>query len=158
MIPPKPDPVKHCEMCGAPFERRRFGQRLEDRTRFLARRFCSKSCANSKQVVGKSMEHKRARKVRPPTACETCGATENLHVHHIDRNPANNDPANLKELCHSCHLKLHWREDRESRLAAIKAGMSRTGALMRARSEDGRFVSAEKPRGQPNQGQREICD
>jgi hypothetical protein len=52
-------------------------------------------------------------------------------VHHIDRNPANNDPVNLLTLCSTCHLKLHWREDREKRMAAMNVtglNRGRTGA------------------------------
>lgn len=31
----------------------------------------------------------------------------NLHVHHIDKNPKNNRLENLITLCRSCHQKLH---------------------------------------------------
>jgi len=42
--------------------------------------------------------------------CENCGATSKLDMHHTDRNESNNDPANLKTLCHSCHTKRHIAE------------------------------------------------
>ena len=64
-------------------------------------------------TVGRQALHWRARRHRA-SSFRDCGATEMLHVHHMDRNPANNDPANLVTLCGSCHLKLHWREDRPS--------------------------------------------
>lgn len=112
-VPPKADPEKFCETCGKPMFRKRFGKRLEDRTRFLSRRNCSKSCGNTKSEVVKDTMHWRARKHRAAT-CRDCGTTTNLHVHHEDRNPANNHPSNLTTLCASCHLKLHWREDRET--------------------------------------------
>src|SRR5574341_873468 len=42
------------------------------------------------------------------THCEVCGKTScKLHVHHKDRNPANNSPANLQTLCVSCHRLTH---------------------------------------------------
>jgi hypothetical protein len=114
--------------------RKRFGKRLEDRTRFLSRRTCSQSCGNTRTQVEKTTHHWRARHHRE-RACRDCGATKNLHVHHEDRDTANNAPANLTTLCASCHLKLHWREDRAKRLAANRWWI---GARMRQRSTAGR--------------------
>lgn len=116
-VPPKADPVKYCEFCGTQLHRKRFGSRLEDYGVFLRRRFCGRSCASSKTDVGKSAHHWRAQKHKKD-ACEQCGAPENLDVHHKDRDHTNDDPANLATYCESCHLKLHWREDREKRLAS----------------------------------------
>jgi hypothetical protein len=145
--PPKPDPEKFCENCGALVTRKRFNGRLEDRGVFLRRRFCGRSCGNSKAEVTKGAHHWRARRHRTP-ACEDCATTSDLHVHHVDRNHANNDPANLRTLCSSCHLRLHWREDREERLAAAKraaATAAARGANTRPRSTDGRWCSADSP-------------
>lgn len=118
----KSDPEKNCVVCGVRMERKRFNGRLEDRGVFLRRQCCSQSCANTKQTVTKDALHWRARKHRKPN-CQECQTTSDLHVHHIDRNPANNDPSNLMTLCSSCHLKLHWREDREKRLAGVQRGV-----------------------------------
>lgn len=38
--------------------------------------------------------------------CCVCGSTENLHVHHIDGNHANNDIKNLAWVCAHCHLTI----------------------------------------------------
>ena len=39
--------IKTCESCGRTFDRKRFtDRRLEDYTAFIARRYCSRSCAN----------------------------------------------------------------------------------------------------------------
>lgn len=35
--------------------------------------------------------------------CAICG-TDKPHLHHIDENPANNEPLNLIPLCPNCHL------------------------------------------------------
>lgn len=144
-VPPKPDPVKHCETCETSMSRKRFNGRLEDRGVFLRRRFCSQSCANTRAEVTKDALHWRARQHRKP-ACEKCGTTSDLHVHHEDRNPANNEPANLQTLCSSCHLKLHWREDRPKRMDAARRAQAtvaaRYGGTIRPRSTDGRWSSA----------------
>lgn len=139
----KQDPIRYCVTCGVPLERKRFNGRLEDRGVFLRRKNCSQACANTKRAVTKDTHHWRARKHRA-SACSECGSKNDLHVHHIDRNPANNDPVNLITLCSSCHLKLHWREDRAKRMAGVEKGMAtaaRRGASMRRRSTDGRFAS-----------------
>ena len=117
----KPDPVRTCPVCGALMERKRFNGRLEDRTRFLSRRTCSQRCGNSREAVQADSHRWRARQVEPRTKCEKCNTTERLHVHHKDRDVTNNDPSNLMTLCASCHLKLHWREDRAERMASILA-------------------------------------
>lgn len=88
-------------------ERKRYGEQLEDMGAFKRRRFCSLRCANTKQDVNPKQLHQRARKFRK-SACEECGATTKLHVHHLDENPKNNDPSNLQTLCASCHLRWHW--------------------------------------------------
>jgi len=34
-----------------------------------------------------------------------CNNKSNLHVHHLDNNPENNEEANLKTLCIDCRLR-----------------------------------------------------
>lgn len=139
----KPDPERYCQVCGVRMHRKRYNGRLEDMTRFLSRKTCSQSCGNTKQTVKKDTLHWRARKHKKLN-CEECGTANDLHVHHVDRNPANNDPANLMTLCSSCHLKLHWREDREARMQGVAKAVATAaarGAHTRPRSTDGRFAS-----------------
>ena len=110
----KEDPAKDCEICGTPLTRKRFASgRLEDRNVFLKRTHCSLSCANTRRVIQADSHRHRARRIKVKELCEDCGTTEKLHIHHKDKNPANNDLSNLAVLCSSCHKKLHWREDRE---------------------------------------------
>ncbi len=42
--------------------------------------------------------------------CESCGATESLHVHHINEDWTDHRPENLKTLCINCHLSIHRRK------------------------------------------------
>ena len=39
--------------------------------------------------------------------CDMCDSTENLEVHHIDKNPKNNSEENIKILCSTCHKLWH---------------------------------------------------
>ena len=45
-------------------------------------------------------------------ACQKCGETERLHIHHKDRNKHNQDPSNLIVLCLPCHRAEHRGEPR----------------------------------------------
>ena len=47
------------------------------------------------------------RKKREIGACELCGRSGDLHMHHIDNNYRNNKDENLIEVCINCHTKLH---------------------------------------------------
>lgn len=49
----------------------------------------------------------RAKRVKKRVACERCGGTRRLSVHHKDENPFNNAPSNLEVLCSPCHAKHH---------------------------------------------------
>lgn len=111
---------KSCVACGAMFNRRPMPNgRLEDAGIFERRKCCSLSCANSRQEVTHSAMLWRARKFRKD-ACEACGFTKRLHVHHCDQNPANNDPNNLQTLCQHCHDFWHTTAKRLGRQVASR--------------------------------------
>ena len=100
---------KTCLKCGKKFNRRRFGKRLEDYTRWKARKYCSKQCNYIREPISHKTTFHRLARTFLEDSCNHCGSMENLDVHHKDRNYKNNDPKNLETLCHSCHMKLHWR-------------------------------------------------
>lgn len=94
-----------CKACGAPLARKRMRGRLEDRTTFRRRVYCSRACMATgmqKEQVGRSALLWRARRLRV-SGCEACGEKRKLHVHHCDGDQANNDPSNLQTLRQYCH-------------------------------------------------------
>jgi hypothetical protein len=56
--------------------------------------------------------HLKARKIKGYCACETCGSTKNIDVHHINNDYTDNSEDNLKSLCRKCHVNLHkpWEQ------------------------------------------------
>lgn len=104
--------MKTCAACGkqmAPKIVR--GAEKESPAVFARRKFCDRACmaaAMRKAKPGRSALRKRAAAYRV-ASCAECGGTQKLDVHHKDRNPENNDPSNLRTLCHTCHMRLHHR-------------------------------------------------
>jgi hypothetical protein len=110
--PAKEAPEKSCKCCGTEMERKRFNGRLEDLSVFLRRQHCSLRCANTRERPSHwGTYHWRARRHRK-SHCEACGSTDQLHAHHADGKPENNDPENIQTLCVWCHNFLHATADR----------------------------------------------
>jgi len=97
---------KDCETCGTSISRKRYSGRLEDLGAFKRRKFCSLSCANTREEVGYHGNSWRARK-HLRKRCEICGGSKLLAAHHVDENRSNNTPENIQTLCVTCHNKLH---------------------------------------------------
>ena len=105
----KPDPEKFCDNCKARLSRKRINGRMEDMAVFVRRRYCNRACMAAAMLQPDPSRKGygiRARK-HLKSNCENCGTTQKLSIHHADRNWKNNDPANLKTLCTSCHTSLH---------------------------------------------------
>lgn len=103
--------------------RKRYNGRLEDLGVFQRRKYCDKRCMatdHNEREVGKSAHLWRARRHRRD-ACERCGSTSDLHVHHKDGDWRNDAIDNLETLCGPCHLKHHWDTDgRRSRAGSTR--------------------------------------
>ena len=139
--------MKTCIQCGAEMHRKRFPSgRLESRRIFEARKFCDQRCMalNMQKDVCTSESHSRVKASRTASSnCELCGAAGRLHVHHVDNNPLNNSPDNLRTLCPSCHRKCHSNnfvptgERRQVCMycdrPAVKVGLCHTHANRRAK-------------------------
>lgn len=113
----KPLPEKFCEQCGQELIRKMYGTYLEDAGRFNLRRFCNRQCSltwlhNRERSRKLPAQRKAAVKYRGPS-CEACGSATSLASHHVDQNPANNEPGNLQTLCSFCHNFLHSAASRQ---------------------------------------------
>lgn len=112
-----PTPVKYCENCGKLLTRRLLSSGYEEPLYwFNLRKYCSVKCANiaisqkkAQQPTNQaSVSRKRARNIVLKNAqCTICGKTGYTEIHHKDKNPFNNSPENLVQLCKSCHAKQH---------------------------------------------------
>jgi hypothetical protein len=104
-------PVSSCKACGTPLTQKRFSSGvLESPSMLKRRKYCDQACMAKGQHKDtcSSISHSRSKSHQQiEEACENCGATGYLHVHHVDENPRNNAPLNLKTLCVSCHSRTH---------------------------------------------------
>lgn len=125
---PKPTPEKYCSRCGEKLERHRYGENLEDMTRFLSRKFCSLRCANSRGVNGQSSTQQHRISARfARKRCERCGSSDHLHVHHKNRNWRDHRIENLETLCIRCHL---GKEHHKPKAKCVICGMDSRRNLM----------------------------
>ena len=59
---------------------------------------------------GRALIDRRHRTMRARGhTCQQCGGPPPLELHHLDGNPANDQPDNLSLLCHDCHAE-HTRQ------------------------------------------------
>lgn len=59
------------------------------------------------KIISRNNAHDKAKRQKIPRVCVICNIGDKINVHHIDRNPFNNDLDNLVYLCSSCHGKEH---------------------------------------------------
>ena len=114
-MPRKPDPIRHCQHCKKLMTRKEINGRVEDMAIFRRRKYCDRKCmARAFIKIDPTLGalRKRAEKFKKG-ACEVCGETEMIGVHHMDENPANNSSENIRTLCNSCHQTWHWHFGKE---------------------------------------------
>ena len=129
-IPPNNDALV-CETCGDMFEHTGRGRKPKTcptcsvvfQPKSSRTVYCGATCANtahSTRMLGTgnsnykdgssySLWFSLARKLvlERDARCVACGATQNLHCHHIDHDPKNNRVENLVMLCGTCHIGHH---------------------------------------------------
>lgn len=101
-----------CAYCGKELTQKRFRNgEMEAPSMLAKRKFCDRHCmaAYMTKEICKTASHSREKASRQKkSSCEVCGAKPNrLHVHHVNGNPLDNSPSNLKTLCPSCHRRCH---------------------------------------------------
>src|SRR6516162_6446443 len=107
--PVSPDPENHCRACSKLMRRKRFNGRMEDMAAFLRRKYCDQVCmavGMVKTTKSRGQWQFLARKFKG-SACEQCGTTVDLEIHHKNRDWSDNSLSNLQTLCSTCHMKLH---------------------------------------------------
>lgn len=82
------------------------------------KKYCTNMCGEEYRLKIKPLYD-----VHKKRACEVCGVErpkgrrwceKRLHIHHIDNDPSNNNPSNLKTLCRNCHISEHKRSTNQS--------------------------------------------
>ena len=60
-------------------------------------------------MPGSTSGHRIARRLYPVSAncCQQCTGDRLLQHHHLDGDPANNAPGNVRTLCQDCHTVAH---------------------------------------------------
>lgn len=56
---------------------------------------------------GVNQKHRRRIIRQRGLRCEECSTENDIHMHHIDNNPTNNEDTNLQLLCRLCHESKH---------------------------------------------------
>lgn len=92
--------------------RKRFNGCLEDNGVFRRRVYCDRACMASwmegRMRVPTVQNSRRQSTKQMLPQCQNCGRDDTrLSVHHLDENPLNNAPSNLRTLCGSCHSLSH---------------------------------------------------
>jgi len=99
---------KTCLNCGGLLIRRRWKNGKLDSTH-KNRKYCSIACCTSFKLKSPpptaNAGRRRAQKAFPLTKC-FCGE-DGIQRHHLDGNPLNNSPENIKILCQKCHAADH---------------------------------------------------
>jgi len=95
-ISKKPTAVR-CKSCAAKINTWNVKQAREA----LDNKDASETTARGRKLVRDQMKD----------SCEECGRTVRLHIHHMDKDPMNCEPSNLKTLCEPCHKQWHVRHD-----------------------------------------------
>lgn len=88
---------RYCIDCGGPFGRSR-NKPSRCRACYL------------KQSRSERSAHRKANEITYSIrVCDVCGSIQNLERHHLDNNPFNNAPDNIRVLCRRCHMEIDGR-------------------------------------------------
>lgn len=74
-------------------------------------KLCDDCRADFREVKGREKAKARSamEKLNKEKKCLFCEKTENLNIHHIDRDNTNHSESNMVYLCSRCHVKLHGK-------------------------------------------------
>lgn len=103
-----PDDENPDDFDGVDWAARLFGPDISDRLTEESEQIERKGLYNRNWVLV-SWQYRESKAF----TCESCGVDLSkhkglLHVHHMDQNPRNDDPRNLRALCVLCHCEKHF--------------------------------------------------
>ena len=114
-----PTPDKTCPNCGKSFNRMRDRSgRLEDRSVYESRTYCSRACGYEARRRRARREREERNREQGVGACEACGAEARLQVNPIDGDPSDGAAQNTQMLCWRCHSFWYATLKRTGRTAA----------------------------------------
>lgn len=100
--------MKACKNCLEPIVARTGESPAQVTRRVFCNRQCMKEWMLGQIKIPNVTNSRRQSGAMAEKACDGCGATNvRLNVHHVDENPLNNSPLNLRTLCASCHGRSH---------------------------------------------------
>lgn len=106
--------IRICPECGSEFSTYPSSQKKlcskECRTIYMSQLFSGEGNPNWIETKNLHPGNKKSLRLHiklRDEICQSCGATMQLHVHHIDCDPRNNEHSNLLLLCKPCHAEHH---------------------------------------------------
>jgi hypothetical protein len=95
--------VQHtCEICGKHYSVKT--------CRDFTSRYCSRKCLDESRVTTGEYQARELAFALLPNKCSHCSDTEDLVLHHIDKNHFNNNPDNWRIVCRRCHVVVEHPE------------------------------------------------
>jgi predicted nucleic acid-binding Zn ribbon protein len=114
-----------CPICGKEFTEQPSYKKVycsrQCRKEGMSKRFSGENNPYWKETKSLRQGAKRSLRkhiIQRDNICQRCGSNHNLQVHHMDKNPKNNNDANLILLCKLCHSKTH-QERNEPEIAKL---------------------------------------
>jgi hypothetical protein len=71
----------------------------------------AREALSNRNVSGTTARNRKLVKDQKKDHCEQCGSLDRLQIHHLDKDPWNCNPSNLKTFCEPCHKAWHVRHD-----------------------------------------------
>lgn len=101
---------RECDVCGKSYRYDGGAKASKTCSRECSSELMSRQRSRGDSATLQAARGRAVRATRDRKNCERCGVQPGArphHRHHKDRNPYNNDPANIEVLCKDCHVAEH---------------------------------------------------